>query len=85
MLCRGRNISLYTLNGELVLEQNICTEGEDTIVSCAFYEGLGNDYPERELIFTGHKRGVVNVSRLGSLFVWIKGSTNLDIGLEQGD
>ncbi len=62
MLCRGSNVSLYTLNGDPILEQNVCVEGEDLITSCAFYEGNGNEYLERDLIFTGHKRGVVNVS-----------------------
>lgn len=62
MLCRGHTLSLSTLNGDLILEQNVCLEGEEVIISCAFYEGLGNEYLERDLIFTGHKRGVVNVS-----------------------
>ena len=62
MLCRGHYVSLFTLNGELILEQNICIEGDDAILSCAFYEGSGNEYLERDLIFTGHKRGVVNVN-----------------------
>ena len=64
MLCRGPEVSLWTLNGDLMLEQNICAEGDDTISSCAFYEGSGNEYLERNLIFTGHKKGVVNVSLL---------------------
>ena len=62
LLCRGHKLSLYTLNGDLILEQKVCIEGDDTITSCAFYEGSGNEYLERDLIFTGHKRGVVNVS-----------------------
>ena len=64
MLCRGPEVSLWTLNGEPILEQNIYVEGDDTISSCAFYEGTGNEYLERNLIFTGHKKGVVNVSSL---------------------
>lgn len=55
-------MTLYTLNGELILQQNVAVESEDLVSSCAFYEGLGNEYLERELVFTGHKRGVVNVS-----------------------
>ncbi len=62
MLCRGSDVSLWTLNGEQILEQNIHVEGDDTISSCTFYEGSGNEYLERSLIFTGHKKGVVNVS-----------------------
>ncbi|KAL8889466.1 MAG: hypothetical protein Q9215_003257 [Flavoplaca cf. flavocitrina] len=61
MICRGPSLILYTLNGDLIIDQQVCTE-DDTIVSCAFYEGSGNDYLERNLIFTGHRRGVVNVS-----------------------
>ena len=61
MLCRGPEVSLWTLNGDPILGQDICVEGDDTISSCAFYEGSGNEYLERNLIFTGHKKGVVNV------------------------
>ncbi|KAL8669327.1 MAG: hypothetical protein Q9168_006073 [Polycauliona sp. 1 TL-2023] len=60
MICRGPVLLLYTLNGEIIIDQQICTE-DDTIVSCAFYEGSGNDYLERNLVFTGHRRGVVNI------------------------
>ena len=61
MLCRGREVALFTLNGEPLLEQHVCVEGDDMVTSCAFYEGSGNEYLEQNLIFTGHKRGVVNV------------------------
>ena len=54
-------MSLWTLNGDLVLEQNVHVEGDGTISSCAFYEGSGSEYLERNLILTGHKKGVVNV------------------------
>ncbi|KAL8704722.1 MAG: hypothetical protein Q9201_002146 [Fulgogasparrea decipioides] len=60
MICRGPNLTLYTLNGDLIINQNVCTE-DDIITSCAFYEGSGNDYLKRNLVFTGHRRGVVNV------------------------
>ena len=62
IICRGPEVSLWTLNGDLLLEQSIYVEGDDTISCCAFYEGSGNEYLERNLIFTGHKKGVVNVS-----------------------
>lgn len=45
-----------------MLQQDVYVEGDDAISSCAFFEGNGNEYLERQLIFTGHKRGVVNVS-----------------------
>ncbi|KAI9828211.1 MAG: hypothetical protein M1819_004596 [Sarea resinae] len=61
MLCRGQRVTLYTLNGELILDQSACDSADDQIMSCAFYEGQGNEWLERDLLFTGHKRGVVNV------------------------
>ncbi|KAL2258454.1 hypothetical protein VTK26DRAFT_8226 [Humicola hyalothermophila] len=82
MLCCGQNVLLYTLNGELILDQNVCTgdagsapvdtasnapdaaAADDFIHSCAFYEGSGgNEWCENQLVFTGHRRGVVNVWR----------------------
>ncbi|KAI4274372.1 MAG: hypothetical protein L6R38_006112 [Xanthoria sp. 2 TBL-2021] len=60
MICRGPNLLLYTLNGDLIIDQQVCTE-DDTIMSCAFYEGSGNDYLERNLVFTGHRKGVLNI------------------------
>ncbi|KAI9715083.1 MAG: hypothetical protein M1812_006201 [Candelaria pacifica] len=62
MLCRGQRIALFTLNGQLLLDQTVCDSTDDYIISCAFYEGLGNEWLERDLVFTGHKRGLVNVS-----------------------
>ncbi|KAL6718718.1 Beige protein-like 1 [Lecanora helva] len=61
MLCRKSEASLWTLNGDLVLEQDVHVEGDDLISSCAFYEGSGIEYLERDLVFTGHRKGVVNV------------------------
>ncbi|KAL5338553.1 hypothetical protein BJX70DRAFT_398500 [Aspergillus crustosus] len=60
-VCRGNRLSLYTLNGALLLEQAICDSEEDKTLSCVFYEGVGDEWQERDLIFTGHRRGVVNV------------------------
>jgi hypothetical protein len=63
MVCRGRRVTLFSLNGALLLDQ-VAGEAQDgSIVSCAFYEGASNEWLERELLFTGHKRGLVNVSR----------------------
>ncbi|PGH04916.1 hypothetical protein GX51_03212 [Blastomyces parvus] len=61
LVCRGNRISLYTLNGALLLDQAVCEEADDCILSCAFYEGVSNEWLARELLFTGHKRGVVNI------------------------
>lgn len=62
LLIRGQKAALYTLNGDLILDQRLA-EGDDYIFSCAFYEGAGNEWLENQLVFTGHKRGVVNVWR----------------------
>lgn len=61
MICRGSRISLYSLNGVLLLDQAVCETAGDCIISCAFYEGVNNEWLERELLFTGHKRGLVNI------------------------
>ncbi|KAI3321630.1 beige/BEACH domain-containing protein [Xylariaceae sp. AK1471] len=61
MLCSGPNVTLYTLNGELLLDQNVCIEHDDYVYSCVFYEGSGNEWLESYLIFTGHRRGRVNI------------------------
>ncbi|KAI1825841.1 beige/BEACH domain-containing protein [Xylaria intraflava] len=61
MLCSGPNVALFTLNGELLLDQNVCAEHDDYVHSCAFYEGSGNEWLESYLIFTGHRRGRVNI------------------------
>lgn len=72
MLCRSRTVSLFTLNGEGILDQEVCQEPDDLITACAFYEGSGNEYLERNIIFTGHRRGVVNVCGLLHNPVFVK-------------
>ena len=72
MLCRSCEVSIWTLNGELVVQQDVYVEGDDLISACAFFEGNGNEYLERQLIFTGHKRGVVNVRCLLQPLVFFK-------------
>ncbi|KAI9683258.1 MAG: hypothetical protein M1822_006123 [Bathelium mastoideum] len=61
VLCIGRRILLYTLNGELLLEHTVGEAEDDYVASCAWYEGIGNEWLERELLFTGHKWGIVNI------------------------
>ncbi|KAF4503775.1 hypothetical protein G6O67_008909 [Ophiocordyceps sinensis] len=63
MLCSGPNVLLYTLNGTLILDQNVCAEPDDYVHSCAFYEGAANEWLENHLVFTGHSKGRVNVWR----------------------
>ncbi|TVY58257.1 Beige protein-like [Lachnellula cervina] len=60
LLCRGQKVALFTLNGELILEQNVCQDHDDYVASCAWYEGTGNEWLESTLLFTGQRRGVVN-------------------------
>ncbi|KAI1392104.1 beach-domain-containing protein [Hypoxylon trugodes] len=61
MLCSGPNVILYTINGDLMLDQNVCIEHDDYVHSCSFYEGSGSEWLENYLVFTGHKRGRVNI------------------------
>ncbi|KAK4124883.1 beach-domain-containing protein [Parathielavia appendiculata] len=75
LICSGQNVVLYTLNGELILEQNVCVPNQhhssfggpnnDFVHACAFYEGSagGSEWIENQLVFTGHRRGMVNVWR----------------------
>lgn len=66
-VCRGNRISLYTLNGALLLHQDVLESVDGHILSCDFYEGTSDEWLERELLFTGHRQGVVNVSSLPPL------------------
>ncbi|KXH48996.1 beige/BEACH domain-containing protein [Colletotrichum salicis] len=61
MLGSGPNVILYTINGTVLVDQNVCAEPDDYVHSCAFYESAGDEWLENCLIFTGHKRGRVNV------------------------
>lgn len=61
MLCAGQEVTVFTINGQLLLRQNVCEAQDDSVMSCAFYEGIGNEWLERELIFTGHRRGIVHI------------------------
>jgi hypothetical protein len=62
MAC-GRRLVVTTLNGTMLLDEDVCDADEDVegITSVAVYEGVGNEWCERELVFTGHRRGVVKV------------------------
>lgn len=81
MLAAGQHVMLFTLNGELILDQNVCNtatttntvgsnggDDDDYVHACAFYEGSagsgsGSEWLENQLVFTAHRRGVVNVWR----------------------
>lgn len=62
MFTCGDRILLYTVNGEEIIDQDISVGSDDVVSCCAFYEITCNDWIDTELIFTGHRRGVANVS-----------------------
>lgn len=64
LLCAGAAAFVFSLNGDLLVEQEVCEtrEPDDTVQTCTFYEGVSDEWIERELIFTGHRRGVASVS-----------------------
>jgi hypothetical protein len=63
VLAIGPRLIATTLNGTVLLDEDVCDGEDDTegITSIAVYEGSGNEWCERELIFTGHRRGIVKV------------------------
>lgn len=63
ILACGRRLIVTTLNGTVLLDEDVCDSEDDAegITTVAVYEGVGNEWCERELIFTGHRRGVVKV------------------------
>jgi hypothetical protein len=65
VLAVGHRLIVTTLNGTVLLDEDVCDGGEEDgevgITSLACFEGVGNEWCERELIFTGHRRGVVKV------------------------
>jgi hypothetical protein len=63
VLACGPRLIVTTLNGRLLMDQDVCVGDEDAdgITALAVYEGVGNEWCERELIFTGHRRGTVKV------------------------
>lgn len=83
-------MSLYTLNGALLVEQMAGESADEPILTCEFYEGANNEWLERELLFTGHTRGVVNVSDYTGIIcddanplqIWSKGICNGRFELE---
>lgn len=63
VLACSHRLIITTLNGTILLDEDICDSEDDSegITAVAVYEGVGNEWCERELIFTGHRRGVVKV------------------------
>jgi WD40 repeat protein len=66
VLACGSRLIITTLNGAVLLDEDVCDSEDDAdgITAVAVYEGVGNEWCERELIFTGHRRGVVKIFHL---------------------
>ncbi|KAI9672618.1 MAG: hypothetical protein M1831_000053 [Alyxoria varia] len=60
MLSCGEKAYLFTLNGHLLIEQTLHADRDGSITSCAFHESEGHAWVGCEVIFTGHKSGVIN-------------------------
>lgn len=69
ILCSGQTAKLYTINGELILEQRLCSDLQDRINCCAFYTSSGNEWIEGEYILTGHTQGIAKVSDVHLVFL----------------
>ncbi|CAG8486905.1 4172_t:CDS:10 [Ambispora leptoticha] len=55
--CCGPTIRLWSINGDLLITKSAV----DPVLCCVFYEGKLNEWFERDVILTGHKKGVVKV------------------------
>lgn len=93
VVCYGSWISIFTLNGDLLVRQDTSdrahSTNEDTIMSVTCYEGAGTEWLERDLIFTGHKRGIVKVwSLINRDGIWelemIRALNHVDASREDG-
>lgn len=62
-LCIHRSVYIYTLNGVLQLDAEVCDENDpdDRVTAVAWYEGLRGDWVRRILLLTGHQNGAVRV------------------------
>ena len=76
VICRDADVLVYTLNGHLLVKHAASDSPTSKISCCAFYEGAGNEWLERELIFTGHAHGLAKAWALTTL---IDGSWHLQL------
>lgn len=67
--CAGPNLHWWTVNGDVFAEQMICADCRGGILACVFYEGVGQEWIARDLLFTAHKEGVVRVCVLTVVFL----------------
>ncbi|CEP07883.1 hypothetical protein [Parasitella parasitica] len=56
--CSGHIIRVWTVNGDLYLTKSACPSSE-SILSCMFYERKLTEWNSKDLIITGHRRGIV--------------------------
>ncbi|KAL9550165.1 hypothetical protein PS6_005689 [Mucor atramentarius] len=56
--CSGHIIRVWTVNGDLYLTKSACPSSE-SILSCIYYERKLTEWSSKDLIITGHRRGVV--------------------------
>ncbi|KAF2431524.1 beach-domain-containing protein [Tothia fuscella] len=63
LLAKGRKIKVFTLNGDVLVEKDVCDEGSeiDEVTSCAWYENVKEEWMERIVLVTGHRCGVIKV------------------------
>jgi len=63
VLAKGRTVKVFTLNGDVMLEKDVCDPGNeaDEVMSVAWYENVKQEWMERIILVTGHKTGVVKV------------------------
>jgi beige protein homolog 1 len=66
--CAGPNLHWWTINGDQFAEQMICADARNGILVCVFYEGVGQEWIAKDLLFTAHKEGIVRVRHLISIF-----------------
>jgi hypothetical protein len=61
LLSRGRNIKITTLNGVELLEQQVCEEADDEVMSLAWVEARKHEWMDKCLFVTGHRVGLVKL------------------------
>ncbi|KAI9028612.1 hypothetical protein DFJ74DRAFT_495541 [Hyaloraphidium curvatum] len=61
-LCSDLNISVYTVNGELLAAREVAVLSADALQSCVFFTGDG--WADADLIVTGHRSGVLKLWKM---------------------
>lgn len=60
-MCSDRRALIYSLNGQCLIDQEICSTEDDMIYSCAFLAPLRNSWDGQEVVLTGHCKSIVNI------------------------